>query len=87
MIQEISSISLREIKAWFKFSETILLSRIDVLVGFVIAAVAAMDWSPLMTLDFSSGFDKKQLYVIGGFCVLRGVVGEIARRRNAKFEE
>ncbi len=73
----------QEIKAWFKFSETILLSRIDVLVGFMIAVVAGMDWSPLLAMDFSSGFDQRQLYFLSFACILRGVIGEIARRRNA----
>ena len=74
---------IQEIKAWFKFSETIFLSRCDILVGFLLAAVAAIDWSPLMTMDFSSGFDTKQLYVLGGICIFRGIIGEWARRRNS----
>lgn len=76
---------LKEIKAWFKFSETIFLSKVDVFVGFVLAVVAGMDWSPLMTMDFSSGFDQRQLYFLSFMCVLRGVVGEIAHRRESKL--
>ena len=73
----------KEIKAWFKFSETIFISRLDVFIGFLIAVVASMDWSPLLALDISTGFDTKQLYYISFICILRGVVGEIMRRRNA----
>jgi hypothetical protein len=75
----------KTIKAWFKYSETIALVRLDVLIGFVLAVVATMDWSPLLSMDFSSGFSTNQLYALGFICVLRGVVGEIMRRRGANL--
>lgn len=73
------------VKAWFKDSETIFLARMEVLVGFIIAVVGAMDWSPLMTFDLSSGFDTKQLLIVGGMIIVKGVISEIARRRNANL--
>lgn len=71
------------VKAWFKNSETIFLARAEVVVGFMIAVVGAMDWSPLLTFDISSGFDTTQLLVVGGMIIVKGVISEIARRRNA----
>lgn len=84
MLQKLSDF-WTDVKAWFKNSETIFLSRLDVVVGFVIAAVGAMDWSPLLSLDISTGFSTTQLLSIGGMIILRGVIGEIARRRNANL--
>ena len=75
----------KEIKAWFKFSETIALSRLDVMVGFVLAVMASMDWSPLLSMDISTGFDVKQLYFLSFMCILRGVIGEWARRRGSNL--
>lgn len=71
------------VKAWFLNSETIFLNRVEAVTGLVIAAVAAMDWSPLWSV-FGTGtaLNTKELASISGFLVVRGIVGEIARRRN-----
>lgn len=75
----------KSVKAWFKFSETIAWSRMDVLIGFVLSAIAMMDWSPLLSLDFSTGFNNDQIYGIAALCIGHGLVGEWLRRRNATF--
>jgi hypothetical protein len=48
-----------------------------------LAVVATMDWSPLLAIDYSTDFNPHQLYALGGLCVVRGAVGEWARRRNS----
>lgn len=75
---------LTDVKAWFLHSETIFLNRIEAFSGLVVAGVASMDWSPLWGL-FGTGtaFNAKELYGMSAFLVIRGIVGELARRRNA----
>lgn len=72
------------VKAWFKNSETIFLSRLTAFVGFVTAVVGGMDWSPLSSLDLSTGFNKSQIISLGITMLIQGVVLELARRRNAQ---
>lgn len=79
---------LANIKAWFLHSESIFLNRIEAISGFVVAAVATMDWSPLWSVvGTGTEFNTKQLYWMSGFLVLRGIIGEIARRRNTVVTE
>lgn len=70
------------IKSWFSNSETIFLNRIEVVAGIIVAGVATMDWSPLLSLGVDTQFNWQQLYFISGLSIVRGIVGEIARRRN-----
>lgn len=73
----------RNIKAWFKHSETIFIERCTVASGFVMAGIAAMDWSPLFSI-FGTGtaFNKAELYGLGALAVTKGLFGEWARRRS-----
>lgn len=79
--------SLDKVKSWFKYSETIFLSRISAAIGFVIAAVGSMDFSPLWSL-FQTGtdFTQKQLIFIGVAIVGAGITFELARRRSSSLE-
>lgn len=71
------------IKNFFKRSETILLARIEVLVGFIIAACGAIDFSPLYQLfGETAGFTSKQVMWLGGASIFKGLLTELARRRN-----
>lgn len=70
------------IKAWFKRSETILIARLEILVGFMLAAVQGMDWSALMSLDFTNSVSSKEFLSIGGLVIAKGLISEWARRRN-----
>ena len=69
-------------KAWFKFSETIFLARFTMLSGFVVAAVGAMDWSPLFGMNIDTGFSRNQVFWLGGTTFVKGMVDEMARRKN-----
>lgn len=62
---------------WFRDSQTILVARITAASGFVTAVVGGLDWSPLLGM---SGFDRKQVIIMGGIVLLIGVSHEIARR-------
>ena len=71
------------IKSWFKNSETILLERSTVAFGFVMAGIAAMDWSPLFSIfGIGTAFNKAELYGLGALAITKGLFGEWARRRN-----
>jgi hypothetical protein len=73
------------VKAWFKRSETIFIARATYLTGFVTAAFAAIDWSPLFTFfGTNTGFDKKQVMALGLTAAIQGIALEIGRRRNDK---
>jgi hypothetical protein len=54
--------------------------------GFLIAAVGAMDWSPLFGLNVDTGFSKNQVIWLGGTTFVKGVVDEVARRRNSSLD-
>lgn len=47
------------------------------------AAVGAMDWSPLMSIDYATDFKPRQLIGVGTVTLVKGVIDEVARRRNA----
>lgn len=73
-----------KIKKWFHSSETIFLARLETLVGFLLAVGASLDWSQLMSLDFSDGLlNNKQALAIGLIMIVKGTLLELARRRGA----
>lgn len=72
-----------DIKAWFKNSETIFWSRLQVLVGFVVAALAAVDWTQLATFSFDGAFSTKQALFLGLGLTINGLWQEYLRRRNS----
>jgi hypothetical protein len=71
-----------KIRAIFLNSKTIFLARFQVLVGFISAAVAGMNLSPLLALGVDTGFTTKQVYYLGGITVISGIATELARRVN-----
>lgn len=74
-----------DIKAWFKNSETIFWSRLQVFVGFVVASLAAIDWTQLATFSLGDTMSVKQMAVLGGGLILNGLWQEYLRRRNANL--
>lgn len=75
-----------EIKAFFKYSETIFIARLQMLAGLLTAVVAAVDWSPLFSFTgFDTGFTYKQTAWIGIGLFVKGIIDELARRRNASL--
>lgn len=73
---------LAPVKPWYKF-ETILMARATVAIGAILAVIGAMDWSPLISLDVSTGFNGRQVMWLGGIAIVKGIADECLRRRNA----
>lgn len=72
-----------EVKAFFKYSETIFLARLTAFGGLVTAVVGQVDWSPVFNLlGTSTGFDTKQTTWLGVGIFFKGIIDELARRRN-----
>lgn len=72
------------VRAWWKDSETILLSRLAVIGGIVTSVVGYMDWSPLWSfLSTGTEFNTKQVLGIGVSVIGAGITMEIARRHRA----
>jgi len=69
------------IKAFFIYSETVVIARTEALVGMVVMACGAMDWSPLLGV---TNFDKNQVLYLGGISFVKGIFTELARRRNMR---
>lgn len=69
-----------DIKGWFKYSETILLARLQMFSGFVLAGLANVDWTSL-----SNFVSFKQSLALSAGLVANGMLTEYARRRNAEL--
>lgn len=75
-----------EVKAFFKYSETILVARLQSLIGLVMAVVGAVDWSPVFNLlGVDTGFSWKQTAWLGIGLFFKGIVDELLRRRNSNL--
>lgn len=73
-----------EVKAFFRYSETIFIARLQSLIGLVMAVVGAVDWSPVFNLlGMDTGFSWKQTTWLGIGLFFKGIIDELARRRNA----
>ncbi|OZA81766.1 MAG: hypothetical protein B7X76_08095 [Azorhizobium sp. 39-67-5] len=67
------------IKAWFKYSMTILWARIQVVVGAIVAAAFALLQNPDVTSALQSALQPK---FIPYYVIAIGLVTELARRRT-----
>lgn len=71
------------IKAFFVYSETVVIARAEALIGVITMAAGAMDFSPLLGL---TNFDKTQVMYLGAISFVKGMFTELARRRNMMEE-
>ncbi len=69
-------------KAFFKRSWSIFLARMEIVTGFVVGVVAAIDWSDLANIDFNAGFSNNQMFWFAIGLTIKGIVSEIGRRAN-----
>lgn len=69
-----------DVKGWFKYSETILLARLQMFSGFVLAGLANVDWTALS--NFTSF--KQSMWLSVGL-VANGLLTEYARRRGSNL--
>lgn len=76
-------------KAWNKVKkmfgittecETIIWARLQSIGGAVMAALAVMDWSPLISIASVEGFDPRQVVILGLLFLFSGIGTELARR-------
>lgn len=75
-----------EIKAFFKYSETIFLARLTAFSGLLTAVMGSVDWSPVFSgLGVDTGFSWKQTTWLGIGIFFKGIIDELARRRNANL--
>ncbi len=81
-MDEISTSLWEETKAFFKHSTTILAARLTAFTGLIVAAVGAMNWSPLLALNVDTGFNRNQIVWLGILAFVQGLTFEIARRRT-----
>jgi len=69
-----------DILGFFRYSHSILVARLTMLSGFIVAVLGAIDWSPLLSLNIDTGFTKNQVIWLGIITFVKGVFDEIARR-------
>lgn len=85
MLQSIK-VFWEDLKAFFKYSETILIARLQSLVGLLTAVIGLVDWSPVFgLLGVETGFSWKQTFWLGTGLFFKGIIDELARRRNANL--
>ena len=72
-----------DLKAFFKYSETILWARLQVLIGFLLAFYGSIYWSPFLGLNvLDTGFSWNQVAWLGLITITNGIITELVRRRN-----
>lgn len=75
-----------QLKAFFKYSETIFLARVTAFSGLLTAVMGSVDWSPVFNgLGMDTGFSWKQTTWLGIGIFFKGILDELARRRNANL--
>lgn len=73
-----------EVKAFFKYSETIFVARLQAFTGLLMTVVSAVDWSPVYSLlGMDTGFSWKQTFWLGFGLFFKGIIDELLRRRNS----
>ena len=69
---------------WLKNSGTILIARLEAVIGIIIAVGASLDWSPLFAAGVDTGFTWKQAISLGSIMIAKGIATEVIRRWNTK---
>lgn len=69
-----------DIKAWFNYSWSILLARLEVLTGILVGVFGGLDWYALTQLDWSQGIKNTGTMIVAALLVIKGIVSEVGRR-------
>lgn len=69
-----------EILSFARYSHSLLVARLTMVSGFIVAVVGTLDWSPLLGLNIDTGFNKNQVIWLGIITFVKGILDEIARR-------
>lgn len=75
-----------QIKNWSGWSTagTIFLARMEILIGFVLAVLASLDWTSLLALAANGEAPSPQtIYTTAIILTAKGIITEIVRRWNA----
>ncbi len=70
-----------DVKAWFKYSWSIFIARLETLLGLLTTTVAVLDLAPLLGA-VQAGLSKTQMITIGAFLFVKGLISEIGRRQG-----
>lgn len=77
------------VKDFFKRSWTLVLARLEAAIGLLLAVLATIDWTPLISLgdnlNAATGLDWRQTALIGAIMFVKGLITEWARRHNTEF--
>lgn len=68
------------ILSFARYSHSLLVARLTMLSGFLVAVIGTLDWSPLLGVNIDTGFSKTQVIWLGIVTFVKGVLDEIARR-------
>ena len=69
-----------DVKAWFNYSWSIFIARLEVLTGILVGTLGGLDWYSLTNLDWSQGIANKTNLIVAALLVIKGLVSEIGRR-------
>lgn len=69
-----------KIKAWFNYSWSIFIARLEVLSGFLIGALGGIDWTALINLDWRDTIYSKTNLIVAALIVMKGIISEVGRR-------
>jgi hypothetical protein len=69
-----------DIKAWFNYSWSIFIARLEVLTGILVGVVGGLDWYALTQLDWSQGIKNTGTLIVAALLVIKGIVSEVGRR-------
>lgn len=68
------------IKAWFNYSWSVFIARLEVLTGILTGVIGGLDWTALTQLDWSQGIKSTSAIIVSALLVIKGIVSEIGRR-------
>lgn len=69
-----------DFKAWFNYSWSIFLARLEVLTGILVGIFGGLDWTALVNLDWSQGLKSTGTMIVAAMLIIKGIVSEIGRR-------
>lgn len=69
-----------DIKAWFNYSWSIFIARLEVLSGFILGVAGGIDWTSLTNLNWSDAIYSKSNIIVSILLIIKGIVSEVGRR-------
>jgi len=70
-----------DFKAWFKYSWSVFIARMEVVFGIVLTAVGSIDFTQVF-LQIENGFKWTEATVIGLILIVKGIISEVGRRQG-----